>query len=125
VAERQSSRAEARRLRPEAMAGRWRRRQRGIGNSGSVRGRATEAAWQQRGNGSRAEAAVAAVAASQQTESSGAAGRQDIGGRVGIRAVAAEAAWQWQCLHKGGGSSAEAAAGQQGRGGSAAAAGHC
>jgi hypothetical protein len=47
------------------------------------------------------------------------AGRQDIGIGGGGRAVVAEAAWQWQCLHEGGGSSAEAAARrQQQRGGS-------
>jgi hypothetical protein len=95
----------------EAMAGRWRWQQRGSGNSGNGSGRATEAARQQRSNGSRAEAVEAAVAATQQAESSRVAGWQDIGGRGGSRAVAAEAAWQWQSLHKGSGSSAEVAAG--------------
>jgi hypothetical protein len=94
-------------------------------DSGSGRGRATEAAWQQCSNGSRAAALVAEGAASQQAASSRVAGWQDISGRGGGRAVAAEEAWQWQCLHEGGGSSAEAAAGQQGGRGSAAAAGWC
>jgi hypothetical protein len=69
------------------MAGRWWRQQRGIGNSGSGGGRVTEAARQQRGNGSRAEAAVAAVVASQQAESSGVTGWQDVGGGVVGRVV--------------------------------------
>jgi hypothetical protein len=78
----------------------------------------TEAAWQQRGNGGRAEAVVVVAAATQQAESSGAAGQQDIGNGGGGRVVGAEAAWQRQHLHEGSGSSAEAAAGQQGGGGS-------
>ncbi len=65
------------------------------------------------------------AATTQQAESSGAAGRQDIDIRGGGRMVAAEAAWQRQRLHKGSGSSAEAEAGQQGSGSSAAAAERC
>ncbi len=53
---------------------------------------------------------------------SGVERRQDIDGSCYSRAVAAAAAQQWRCLHKGIGGSAEMVAGRQGRDASAAAA---
>jgi hypothetical protein len=91
-------------------------------DSSSYGGRLTEAARQQRGNGSIAAVAVAEVAASQQAMSSGVARRQDIGvggsgravrrqhGNVSVCTRAAAAAQRrWQC----GGSKAVLVAEQQ------------